>query len=362
MALRVAAAAPIRQPRGGTWTMVGSRKFRFGLAVSLFGAAVASGFKPAAAIIASEQPVAAEAPSESADYIPSYVDPDDAVTELQLAKVAGRLSHQYGSHSAHPIVVLHASAPVSRLRVIATLAKLAVTGDTPAAAEAGSEQMPPDAALIPAWGSRFVAAAMEQGWWSPERPLRPRAVASWSFVKAVLDRMLVSMTPENREAAEEAPSTASGADSTPVSDAAPASLLAPDPTPASSPEPHAARVPAAVPSATYTGLVLDARGLDVQRAMGPRIVDEDGRVLYPDPNHVPDMTFLQDHGMAAYVKDAREAPRSGDHPLTVWVVRLAGPGHDDLVVSRKSGRRLMDADAEDGFLSRWAVSILTNNR
>jgi hypothetical protein len=94
--------------------------------------------------------------------------------------------------------------------------------------------------------------------------------------------------------------------------------------------------------------------------MGPRIVDEDGRVLYPDPRHVPDMTYLQDHGMAAYVKNGQDAPRSGDHPLTVWVERLTGPGRDDLVVSRQTARRIREAEDRDGFLSRWAVSIFIN--
>jgi len=342
--------------------MVASRMSLFGLAVSLVGAAVAASFQPAAAIIPRDPPVALGAARDSADYIPSGVDPDDSVTERQLARVAARLSRQFVSHSAHPIMAQHPSAPVSRLRVIATLAKLAVTGDTPAAAEAGSELMPPDAALIPAWGSRYVTAAMEQGWWPPEQPLRPRSAASWSFLKLVLDRMLGGMAPERPATASEAAPPASAADSTSGSDAAPASeprrvsLPAPQAAPASVP------LPEAEPDVTYTGLILDARGLNVQRAMGPRIVDEDGRVLYPDPNRVPDMTYLQDHGMAAYVTDARNQPRSGDHPLTIWVIRLAGPGHDDLVISRKSARRIMEAEAQDGFLSRWAVTILTNSQ
>jgi hypothetical protein len=145
-----------------------------------------------------------------------------------------------------------------------------------------------------------------------------------------------------------------------------ASSLPLDPLPVPSRAPKVARAPVTVPDAepgdSYTGLVLDARGLNIQRAMAPRIIDEDGRVLYPDPNHVPDMDSLQDHGMAAYVKDVRETPRSGAHPLTVWVLRLAGPGRDDLVVSRKSAQRIMDAEAQDGILSHWAVSILINSR
>jgi hypothetical protein len=343
--------------------MVGSRVGLYGIAVSLFGI-MAGGISPAAAITSSGSSLASEALGVSDSYIPTSVDPDDAVTERQLARVAGQVSRQFGTHSDHPIVVLHPSTPVSRLRVIATLVKLAVTGDPPAAAS-GSEEMPPDAALIPAWGSRYVAAAVEQGWWPSDRPLHPRSVASWNFTQRVLDRMLGGMTSENRANTSEAASAASDADPAPspavVTASAPA-VEQPVSAPAPAVVPAVAPAPAPEPSVTYTGLILDARGLDVQRAMSPRIVDEDGRVLYPDPGHVPDMTFLQDHGMAAYVKDARDTPRSGGHPLTLWVVRLAGPGHDDLVISRKSARRLMEAEEQDGFLSHWAVSVLLNNR
>jgi hypothetical protein len=115
-------------------------------------------------------------------------------------------------------------------------------------------------------------------------------------------------------------------------------------------------------NAAYTGLVLDARGLEVQRTMGPRIVDEDGQLLYPDPTHVPDMTFLQDHGMVAYVKEGGETPRSGSHPLIVPTLAANGPAHENLVVSRETARQIRDADARNGFLSRWAVSMLISGR
>ena len=41
--------------------------------------------------------------------------------------------------------------------------------------------------------------------------------------------------------------------------------------------------------------------------------------------------------------------------------RVSGPGHDDLVVSRKTAQRIREAAAKDGFLDRWAVSILIDD-
>jgi hypothetical protein len=107
-----------------------------------------------------------------------------------------------------------------------------------------------------------------------------------------------------------------------------------------------------------TGLVIDARGLKVNRAMGPRILDEDGNVLYPDRKKVPEMSVLQDRGMVAYVQDPREASRSGKDPLIVAVLSVAGSGRDDLVVSREAAVAIRYANEHHRFLDQWAVSVL----
>jgi hypothetical protein len=300
--------------------MVGSRTVLLGVAMSLVAPVLAA---------AADSPGTGRNPG----FIPAYASPNGAVTERQLSVLVARLAQQFGSQTTHPMQVLRPFAPVDRLRVIATLVKLVVAGDSDIPPDAAaSEKMPPDAALIPAWGVRYVATAVEQGWWPSDRPIQAREVATWTFVKVVLERIISSGAPEVKEASSEAAPPADGA----------------------APERAAAE--------SFTGLVLDARGLDVQRAMGPRILDEDGQVLYPDPNHVPEMLFLQDHGMAAYVKEGQDAPRSGSHPLTVPVVSSTGPGHDDVVVSRETARQIREAAARDGFLGRWAVSILIGSR
>ena len=113
---------------------------------------------------------------------------------------------------------------------------------------------------------------------------------------------------------------------------------------------------------SYTGLIIDADDLPVQRAMGPRILDEDGRILYPDPKHVPDVGYLEDHGMVAYVTDERDAPRCGKHPLISRAIKVSGPAHEDLVVSKETAEQIRQADQRDGFLGSWAVSIRVRPR
>jgi hypothetical protein len=264
------------------------------------------------------------------------VRPNGAVNERQLADLAARIGQRLGTQSAHPVEVTHPFAPVTRLRVLATLVKLGIVGDgalTPVSAPPA--RMPPDAASVPAWGVPYVAAAVDQGWWTTDRPISAREVATWTFVKSVVDRMVEGPAPDAPTPKRDSPAATE--------------------TPASVP-------PAGDPGASFTGLVLDARGLDVQRAMGPRIIDEDGAVVYPDPHHVPDKSFLEDHGMAAYVSDAAAAPRSGSHPLVVTATGVCGPSHDDLVISRETARQIREANEHGDFLSRWAVSILIGPR
>jgi len=107
-----------------------------------------------------------------------------------------------------------------------------------------------------------------------------------------------------------------------------------------------------------TGLVIDARGFTLNRAMGPRILDEDGNVLYPDRKNVPEMSVLQDKGMVAYVFDPKETPRSGKDPLVVTALSVTGPGRDDLVVSREAAAVIRRANERSRFLDQWAVSFL----
>lgn len=111
-----------------------------------------------------------------------------------------------------------------------------------------------------------------------------------------------------------------------------------------------------------TGLVIDARHLRGSRAMGPRILDEDGNVLYPNPRRVPDMGVLQDRGMVAYVGDPTAAPRSGASPLVVPAIGVSGSMGDDYVVAREVAAVICQTSQRHGYLDRWAVSFAVSAR
>lgn len=68
----------------------------------------------------------------------------------------------------------------------------------------------------------------------------------------------------------------------------------------------------------YTGVIIDCRGLSVQRAMSPVIKDTDGVIIYGDKNIDPDK--IVDIGMAGYATNMTEVSRAGENPLIVKAV------------------------------------------
>jgi hypothetical protein len=256
-----------------------------------------------------ESDVAPAARETAADVAPEDERLEEVVSEGELAAMVRRLARERGLGRGPFLTVQRPDAPVTRLRALAALVKLLVAPEELAASVAAApEEMPPDAAQVPAWGVSYVAAAVVEGLIAPDEPLRARETATWAFVRELVARL------PSRDAPR--------------------------------------------PGGPYTGIIVDARGFDIQRGMGPRLMDEDGNVFYPDPRRVPSADALQEAGMVGYATDAREARRAGARPLIVRALDVTGPAQEDVVVSREAAERILAADRRWRCLSRRAVSIL----
>ncbi|HZO87405.1 MAG TPA: hypothetical protein VFB38_03635 [Chthonomonadaceae bacterium] len=262
-------------------------------------------------------------PLQQSGLIPERARPDGIVRERDLMELVGRVARRLGSRTRHAVSATQPRMPVSRVRALTALVKVALSPEDLAAYRtAPNEEEMPAARQVPLWGRPYFTAAVAQGWWPAEQPLRARETATWGFVASLLAKM-------------------------PLEEADPTAPPLPREVPEPAPEPE-----------NYTGLVIDARDLPLQRTMGPRILDENGRAVYPDPTHVPDFDFLQDRGMASYDEDLGSARRAGSHPLIVRALDVAGPGHDDVVISNEAAQRIRETNRQCGFLRRWAVCIL----
>jgi hypothetical protein len=122
--------------------------------------------------------------------------------------------------------------------------------------------------------------------------------------------------------------------------------------------PRATQSPAQGTAPEGTGLLVDARGLEVSPALAPRILDEQGNELY-GPGMLSEAARKAGGG-AGYAKDPEVArkelgKRLGDRPVTVKAVRARGA---DLFLSGADAASL--AGKAPGFLAEGRVVIVTD--
>lgn len=107
-----------------------------------------------------------------------------------------------------------------------------------------------------------------------------------------------------------------------------------------------------------SGLVIVAKGLKVEPALAPRILDETGKEVY-GPDFVAAGAMRQ-NGIAGYLTSesaATHSARVGAHPLMVKALRAQG---SDVIISTADAAKLTDGQANLGFLSEGKVIIVTD--
>lgn len=106
-----------------------------------------------------------------------------------------------------------------------------------------------------------------------------------------------------------------------------------------------------------TSVIIDARGMGVERGMCPKIRRPDGSEVWGTVKADPD--FVIEHGIAVYANTLTQAQndgRAGNNPLIIRAVgRAGGRFNTDAVISDDDAERLMEADNASGFLNRYRV-------
>jgi hypothetical protein len=128
---------------------------------------------------------------------------------------------------------------------------------------------------------------------------------------------------------------------------------------------EAASVPAVKasesPSApvVYTGMVVDARGIQARPSMSPRIFDEDGNEVYGLSN--VDIEYAEKEGMSCYLLDlaaAQTNKRVGANPITVKAVRTSGAGKSDIIISNADAQKVRSSAESASFMKQCKVIIV----
>jgi hypothetical protein len=126
-------------------------------------------------------------------------------------------------------------------------------------------------------------------------------------------------------------------------------------------KPAAPAPPAATPPAlvVYTGMVVDARGIQARPAMSPRIFDEDGKEIYGSAN--VDREFAVQQGMSGYARDltaAQSNQRVTANPVTVKALKTTGPGKSDVVIKNADAQQIRASAENAAFMKQCRVMIV----
>lgn len=118
----------------------------------------------------------------------------------------------------------------------------------------------------------------------------------------------------------------------------------------------------------YTGLVINATGLGVERGMSPRIYDTEGHILFAGAGASGEQLITQ--GVVAYTRSLDDAvihPRLSVHetyPLRLPLIVDAVEGRDmprtGIVLSQADARRVREALQTYDFFGRFAVVIIVD--
>jgi hypothetical protein len=115
-------------------------------------------------------------------------------------------------------------------------------------------------------------------------------------------------------------------------------------------------------SAAYTGLLVDARSIELQPALVFKILDENLEEVF-GPAFVS-REFVVQHGMAEYYTDigsAKSVPRISNKPLTVKALRTDYPSRCDIVISNADASKLKSASHHLLFLKESRVVIVLSS-
>jgi hypothetical protein len=110
---------------------------------------------------------------------------------------------------------------------------------------------------------------------------------------------------------------------------------------------------------SYTGLVVDCRGLPLKPALVPVILDEDGHAIY-GPAYVSREHAVRT-GVVSYARDLAAAlkdSRVGPKPLTIKGVKVPKDRESDVVISNADAAKVIGMPSNLNFLRRCKVMIV----
>jgi hypothetical protein len=114
-------------------------------------------------------------------------------------------------------------------------------------------------------------------------------------------------------------------------------------------------------SDSYTGLVVDARGLNAKPAMSPRVIDENSQEIYGAAYVSREYAVQQ--GVSGYSKNMDSAvanERVTNNPMIVKGIKTVGPGKSDIMISNAEASKLKGSPGNLEFMKQCRVMIVVD--
>ncbi|MEK6726005.1 MAG: LPP20 family lipoprotein [Deltaproteobacteria bacterium] len=131
-------------------------------------------------------------------------------------------------------------------------------------------------------------------------------------------------------------------------------------------EPAKAEVPAApkpekidLSKVNYSGLIIDAREVEVKPALMPKVLNEKGEVIYSSANMQKEEAVKT--GVVGYAKEvdaARKHPRVTETPIILAALKGSGEKKSDVIISGRDAQVITTTEPTLGYLKKGRVMIV----
>ena len=112
----------------------------------------------------------------------------------------------------------------------------------------------------------------------------------------------------------------------------------------------------------FTGVLIDARDLHIRPALAPRILNENGKIIY-GPKFI-NRNYAIEIGMVGYSNDinsVREDVRIRNNPLVIKAIKTFEPNNTDVMISNIDAILIHAGAANLNFLEKCRVILLIDS-
>jgi len=112
-------------------------------------------------------------------------------------------------------------------------------------------------------------------------------------------------------------------------------------------------------SGGVTGIIIDGTGLGLRPAMSPRILNQDGSVVYGPSQYSRD--YAASNGVVGYAKtldQAKNDPRVQGNPLIIRGTSIFGSSAADITISNTDAGKASSADGSASLFSNCRVMFV----